>query len=155
MCEEEKAEWKKQMLMCWKGQLLQQMVLHTSLKMVLLLLRTKHWGLFWYGHECMQGKDDVIEEELYAGTAKSMEGILAGECYKQAKEEGFHVDTLGKIEIPVLLSPSLNTTPTLLNCVCMQHACSIHASCMKMVLHACTLNCMFGESLHACRGFIK
>ena len=47
-------------------------VWHTSLKMVLLLLRTKHWGLFWYGHKCMQGKDDVIEKELYAGTAKSI-----------------------------------------------------------------------------------
>lgn len=43
-------------------------------------------GLLWYGHKCMQGKD-VIDEELYAGTAKSMEGVLAGECYKQAKEE--------------------------------------------------------------------
>ena len=45
---------------------------HTSLKMVLLLLQTKQWGLFWYGHKCMQWKDDVIEEELYAGTAKSI-----------------------------------------------------------------------------------
>ena len=51
-------------------------------------------GLLWYGHKCMRGKDDVIDEELYAGTAKSMEGVLAGECYKQAKEEGCHVDTV-------------------------------------------------------------
>ena len=28
------------------------------------------------------------------GTAKSTEGVLAGECYKQAKEEGCHVDTI-------------------------------------------------------------
>lgn len=47
-------------------------VWHTSLKMVLLLLRTKHWRLFWYGHKCMQGKDDIIEEPLYAGTVKSI-----------------------------------------------------------------------------------
>ena len=50
-------------------------------------------GLLWYGHKCMRGKD-VIDEELYAGTAKSMEGVLAGECYKQAKEEGCHVNTV-------------------------------------------------------------
>ena len=47
-------------------------VWHTSLKMVLLLLRTKHWRLFWYGHKCMQGKDDIIEEPLYAGSVKSI-----------------------------------------------------------------------------------
>ena len=51
-------------------------------------------GLLWYGHKCIRGKDDVIDEELYAGTAKSMEGVLAGECYKQAKKEGCHVDTV-------------------------------------------------------------
>ena len=45
---------------------------HTSLKMVLLLLRTKHWRLFWYGHKCMQGKDDIIEEPLHAGSVKSI-----------------------------------------------------------------------------------
>ena len=49
--------------------------------------------LLWYGHKCMRGKD-VINEELYAGTAKSMERVLAGECYKQAKEEGCHVNTV-------------------------------------------------------------
>ena len=27
-------------------------------------------GLLWYGHKCMRGKDDVVEEELYEGTAK-------------------------------------------------------------------------------------
>ena len=35
----------------------------------------------------MRGKDDVVEE-LYEGTAKSMEGVLADECYEQAKNEG-------------------------------------------------------------------
>ena len=50
-------------------------------------------GLLWYGHKCMRGKD-VIDEELYAGTATSMEGVLAGECYKQAKEDGCHVNTV-------------------------------------------------------------
>ena len=48
-------------------------------------------GLVWYGHKCMKGSDDVVEEDLYDGTAKSMEGVLAGECYGQAKEEGCNV----------------------------------------------------------------
>ena len=44
---------------------------------------------------------------------------------------------------------------TLLNCACMQHACFMHAACMKMFLHACkhacTLNCMHAEAycMHA------
>ena len=28
-------------------------------------------------------------------------------------------------------------TSSLLNCACMQHACFMHAACMKMFLHAC------------------
>ena len=39
----------------------------------------------------MRGKDNVAEEELYEGTAKSMEGTLADECYGQAKNEGCKV----------------------------------------------------------------
>ena len=42
----------------------------------------------------MRGKDDVVEDELYEGTAKSMEGILAEECYKQAKDEGCKVEVV-------------------------------------------------------------
>lgn len=51
-------------------------------------------GLLWYGNKCMWGNDNIIEEELYAGTAKSMEGVLAGECYQQAKDEGCCVNTV-------------------------------------------------------------
>lgn len=57
----------------------------------------KHYmsgGLLWYGHKCMKGSDDVVEEDLYEGTAKSMEGVLAGECYGQAKEEGCKVEVV-------------------------------------------------------------
>ena len=50
--------------------------------------------LLWYGHKCMRGKDDVIEEDLYEGTAKSMKGVLADECYQQAKAEGCKVNTV-------------------------------------------------------------
>lgn len=51
-------------------------------------------GLLWYGHKCMQRKDDVVEEELYEGTAKLMEGVLAEECYEQAKNEGCKVEVV-------------------------------------------------------------
>ena len=51
-------------------------------------------GLLWYGHKCMRSKDDVLDEELCEGTSKSMEGFLAEECYKQAKEEGCKVEVV-------------------------------------------------------------
>ena len=42
----------------------------------------------------MRGKDDVVEDELFEGTAKSMEGILAEECYKEARDEGCKVEVV-------------------------------------------------------------
>lgn len=51
-------------------------------------------GLLWYGHKCMRGNDNVVEEDLYQGTAKSMEGVLSDECYKQAKVEGCSVEVV-------------------------------------------------------------
>ena len=54
-------------------------------------------GLLWYGHKCMQGGgggDDIIDDKLYAGTAKSMEGVLVDECYQQAKDEGCVINTV-------------------------------------------------------------
>lgn len=42
----------------------------------------------------MRGRDDIVEEELYEGTAKLMEGALAGKCYKQAKIEGCKVEVV-------------------------------------------------------------
>ena len=51
-------------------------------------------GLLWYGHKCMRGNDDIVEEELFEGTSKSMEGILSGECYGQAKAEGCRVEVV-------------------------------------------------------------
>ena len=51
-------------------------------------------GLLWYGHKCMRGKDDVVDDDLYEGTAKSMEGFLAEECYKEAKDEGCKVEVV-------------------------------------------------------------
>lgn len=51
-------------------------------------------GLLWYGHKCMRGRDDVVEDDLYQGTAKSMEGVLSDECYEQAKVEGSSVEVV-------------------------------------------------------------
>lgn len=51
-------------------------------------------GLLWYGHKCMKGNDDVIDEGLYEGTAKSMEEVLADQCYVQGKVEGCKVNTV-------------------------------------------------------------
>ena len=51
-------------------------------------------GLLWYGHKCMRGNDDVVDDDLYEGTAKSMEGVLSDECYEQAKVEGCSVEVV-------------------------------------------------------------
>ena len=42
--------------------------------------------ILWYGHLCMRGSDDVVEEPLYPGTAKTAEGHLAGKLFQQARE---------------------------------------------------------------------
>ena len=42
------------------------------------------------------GGDDVIEDELYAVTAKSMEGVLADKCYQQAKDEGCVINSVAR-----------------------------------------------------------
>lgn len=47
--------------------------------------------ILWFGHKCMRGNDT---DELYMGTAKSIEGALADECYNQAKEEGCGVEVV-------------------------------------------------------------
>ena len=33
-------------------------------------------GLLWYGHKCMGGKHDVVEDELFEGMAKSMKSFF-------------------------------------------------------------------------------
>ncbi len=42
----------------------------------------------------MRGRDDIIDDELFAGTSKSMEGCLAEECYKEAKGEECNVEVV-------------------------------------------------------------
>ncbi len=47
-------------------------------------------ALLWYGHTCMKGSDPIITNELYQGTAKgtakSVEGYLAGVLFEKAKK---------------------------------------------------------------------
>ena len=57
----------------------------------------------------MKGKDDVVEEELFERTAKSMEGILPEKCYKQAKEEEYKVEVVGKMATQVLQRQWMHT----------------------------------------------
>ena len=51
-------------------------------------------GFLCYGHKCMHGNDDVVDEDLCEGTAKSMEGVLSDKCYGQAKVEGCSVEVV-------------------------------------------------------------
>ena len=49
-------------------------------------------ALLWYGHAFMRGSDTIITEELYQGTAKSIEGYLAGVLFEKPKEEGCTIE---------------------------------------------------------------
>ena len=40
----------------------------------------------------MRGGDDVVEDELYKGTAKSAEGYAVDEAFGMAKDDGMHVE---------------------------------------------------------------
>lgn len=46
-------------------------------------------GLLWFGHKCKRGNQE--DDDLFLGTAKSMEGVLPDECYRQAKDEGCNI----------------------------------------------------------------
>ena len=43
----------------------------------------------------MRGKDEkAIDQELFQGTLKSVEGVLAEECYQMAMDEGCGVEVV-------------------------------------------------------------
>ena len=48
--------------------------------------------LLYYMHLCHKGRDDVIQDELYEGTAKAAEGYAARATFKRAKEEGLQIE---------------------------------------------------------------
>ena len=64
---------------------------HFSQNFTFIIKNYQKNTILWYGHLCMRGSDDVVEEPLYPGTAKSAEGHLAGKLFQQAKEEGCQV----------------------------------------------------------------
>ena len=49
-------------------------------------------SILWYGHLCMRGNDDVVDEPLFPGTAKSAKGHLAEVLFKRAKAEGCNIE---------------------------------------------------------------
>lgn len=97
MCEEEKAKMQAindGTLGSWKqGVVTSDGVWHTrghfSKNGSFIIKNYLTGGLLWFGHKSMRGGSD--DDELFLGTAKSMEGILADECYKQAKDEGCNI----------------------------------------------------------------
>ena len=100
MCEEEKERMKglpENELRSWKRAVVtSDGVWHTrghfSKSGSFIIKNHMSGGLLWFGHKCMKGSDDVVEEEVYGGTAQSMEGRLAEECYGKAREEGCGVE---------------------------------------------------------------
>ena len=44
-------------------------------------------ALLYYKHLCQKGRDEIIQEELYAGTSKAAEGYAARDTFRKAKEE--------------------------------------------------------------------
>ena len=48
-------------------------------------------ALLYYMHLCQRGSDKVINDDLYQGTSKSMEGYAAREIMKVAKQEGINI----------------------------------------------------------------
>lgn len=48
-------------------------------------------ALLYFMHLCQKGSDDVIQEDIYKGTSKSMEGYAALKIMKEAKEEGMNI----------------------------------------------------------------
>ena len=55
--------------------------------------------LLYYHHICQKGRDEVIEEELYRGTSKSVEGFSARLTFQKAKEEGARCHPLARCRL--------------------------------------------------------
>ena len=97
MCDEEKAQMKRidsDVLGSWQRAVVtSDGVWHTrghfSKNGSFIIKNYLTGGLLWFGHKCMRGSSE--DDDLFLGTAKSMEGILADECYHQAKSEGCNV----------------------------------------------------------------
>lgn len=97
MCDEEKAQMKRidsNVLESWQRAVVtSDGVWHTrghfSKNGSFIIKNYLTGALLWFDHKCMCGSSE--DGDLFLGTAKSMEGILADECYHQAKSEGCNV----------------------------------------------------------------
>lgn len=49
-------------------------------------------ALLYYKHLCQRGRDNVVLDDLYMGTSKGAEGYAANITFKQAKDEGMHIE---------------------------------------------------------------
>lgn len=76
-------------------------------------------NILWYGHLCMRGRDDVVEEPLHSGTEKSAEGHLAKKLAQEAKEEEkiTRFWWIGRTVTPHQLNPSWQCTHQCLLCI--------------------------------------
>lgn len=88
-------------------------------------------GLLWYGHKCMRGNDNVVEDDLYLGTSKSMEGVLSDECYKQAKDEGCLVEVVWQDGDSSSAKSVATHHPNGKVFKCGGHVGRAHANCLK------------------------
>ena len=64
---------------------------HFSQNFTFIIKNYLNNSLLYYGHLCMRGSDDVVEEPLFPGTAKSAEGHMAKILFQRAKDEGCRV----------------------------------------------------------------
>ena len=100
MCDEEKENMKKidnNVLGSWqRGVVTSDGVWHTrghfSKNGSFIVKNYLTGGLLWFGHKRMRGNSE--DDDMFMGTGKSMEGILAGECYRQAKDERCNIEAV-------------------------------------------------------------
>ena len=84
-------------------------------------------ALLYVVHVCMRGEDDLVEGELYKGTAKSAEGYAADEAFGMVEDDGMHVEVQWQDADSSSSSssfPFVNTILTKLS----------HASCSVLVM---------------------
>ena len=64
---------------------------HFSQNLTFIVKNYLNNALLYYCHLCMRGNDHLIEEPLYPGTSKSVEGHMVRILFQRAKDEGCKV----------------------------------------------------------------
>ncbi|CAB4009242.1 Hypothetical predicted protein [Paramuricea clavata] len=54
-------------------------------------------GILWYGHKCMRGKDDNIDEELFAGTSKQWKDVWLKSATRRPRMKDVMLKSFGKM----------------------------------------------------------